>query len=73
MGRFLPCPVEGALPSPGVTNYCLPQTWTSVPFRESAPQESAPTLLAPSPAGTATRATGPAPWATPVKVRAPHR
>lgn len=47
------------------------QTWMSAPSPESAPQESAPTLWAPSPARTAMRGTGPAPWAAHVKVRAP--
>lgn len=42
----------------------------SVPSRESARQESAPTPRGPSPAGTVARATGLAPWATPAKVRA---
>lgn len=47
------------------------QTWMNVPSLESAPKESAPTLWAPSPARTANGATGPVPWATPVRVRDP--
>lgn len=42
-----------------------------MPSLEPAPQESARTLWAPSPAVTVSRATGPAPWATLVKVGNP--
>jgi hypothetical protein len=46
------------------------QTWMSVHFLESAPQESAPTPWVPFPVRIVMRATSPVPWATPVKVRA---